>query len=135
MANGIIRGINAAVGALNNLSFDVPDWVPEIGGNSIGFNIPELSTISIPRLAQGAVIPPNKEFLAMLGDQNKGTNIETPLDTMIDAFNKALDNRESNTVHEPIMLQLDGRTIAEVVWDEEEKRYKQRGVSYSPIFT
>lgn len=44
----------------------------------------------IPYLAQGAVIPPNKEFMAVLGDQKSGTNIETPLSTMVDAFNTAL---------------------------------------------
>ncbi len=56
MANGIINGINAAINALNNLSFTVPDWVPEIGGKTIGFNIPTLSGISIPRLAKGGIV-------------------------------------------------------------------------------
>lgn len=36
----------------------------------------------IPRLAQGAVIPPNQQFLAMLGDQKSGTNVEAPLSTI-----------------------------------------------------
>ena len=35
-------------------------------------------TASIPHLARGAVIPPNREFLAVLGDQRQGTNIEAP---------------------------------------------------------
>ena len=39
----------------------------------------------MPRLAQGAVIPPNREFLAVLGDQTSGTNIEAPLETIQDA--------------------------------------------------
>ena len=58
-----------------------------------------ISTISvpqIPKLATGAVIPPRSEFMAILGDQKRGVNIETPLDTMVEAFNKALDNRNSN---------------------------------------
>lgn len=134
MANGIVKGLNKAIDAINTLSFDVPDWVPKIGGNSIGFNIPNLSEISIPKLATGAVIPPNKQFLAMLGDQKSGTNIEAPLDTLIEAFNAVLDQRTENSNKEPIVLQLDGRTVAEVVWDEEDKRYKQRG-SYKPKFT
>lgn len=37
---------------------------------------------SVPHLASGAVIPPNKEFMAVLGDQKSGTNIEAPLDTI-----------------------------------------------------
>jgi hypothetical protein len=54
----------------------------------------------IPRLAQGAVIPPNSEFLAVLGDQKQGTNIETPLETMVQAFNMALNARGNDTVKE-----------------------------------
>ena len=41
--------------------------------------------MSIPRLAQGAVIPPNREFMAVLGDQKHGTNIEAPLSTIQEA--------------------------------------------------
>lgn len=136
MANGVISGFNRLINGINNLNIDIPDWIPEDwgGGHSIGFNIPTLGNISIPRLAQGAVIPPNKEFLAMLGDQKSGTNIEAPIDTIMDALNAVLDKREEISNHEPIVLQLDSRTVAECVWDEEEKRYKQRGVSYSPIF-
>jgi hypothetical protein len=96
--NGIIIGfesmINWIVDALNTLSFDIPDWVPLIGGESWGINIPRANfgRVSIPRLAQGAVIPPNREFLAVLGDQKQGTNIEAPLQTIVDAFNIALQN-------------------------------------------
>lgn len=45
---------------------------------------------SVPALAQGKVIPPNREFMAILGDQKSGTNIETPLSTMVQAFKQAL---------------------------------------------
>lgn len=37
-----------------------------------------LENITIPRLAAGAVIPPNREFMAVLGDQNRGNNLEAP---------------------------------------------------------
>ncbi len=90
-ANSFINGINAIIRALNTISFDIPDWVPKIGGKSFGINIPTVKTISIPRLATGAVIPPNQEFLAILGDQKRGVNIETPLETMITAFDASFD--------------------------------------------
>lgn len=90
MCNGLINGINMAINALNSLSVDVPDWVPNIGGKTFGFDITPLSTVSIPRLADGAVIKPNQRFLAELGDQTRGINIETPLETMLDAFRGAL---------------------------------------------
>lgn len=126
LVNGVIRGLNSMIKAMNKLSFDVPDWVPGIGGKKFGFNIKEISTVKIPRLAQGAVIPPNKEFLAMLGDQKHGTNIEAPLDTIKQALAEVLAEVGGGT-REPIVLQVSGRTLAKVVWDEQEKRYKQTG--------
>ena len=76
--NFIIRGINWLISQLNKISFDIPEWVPSIGGKKLGFNINQISQVSIPRLATGAVIPPNREFLAVLGDQRSGNNIEAP---------------------------------------------------------
>lgn len=76
--NLIISGVNWLITQLNKISFTVPDWVPGVGGKSIGINIQKVSSVSLPRLATGAVIPPNREFLAVLGDQKQGTNIEAP---------------------------------------------------------
>lgn len=89
-ANGIVRGFNKVIDGLNSIKFTIPDWVPDYGGESIGLNLSKLSTVSIPRLAQGAVIPPNKEFMAILGDQSSGTNIEAPLDTIKQAVAEEL---------------------------------------------
>ena len=76
-------GINAVIGSINShVRFDVPSWVPGLGGKSFGISIPTISAPQIPYLAQGAVIPPNREFLAVLGDQRSGTNIEAPLSTI-----------------------------------------------------
>lgn len=66
MANGVINGINGMIKALNNLSFDVPDWVPGIGGKTFGFNIGTIGNISIPRLAKGGVV--DQATLAMIGE-------------------------------------------------------------------
>lgn len=65
----------------------------------------------VPRLASGAVIPPNREFLAVLGDQTAGTNIEAPLDTMVAAFRQAMNS--SNGGGQPLTVQvfLDSRQI------------------------
>lgn len=83
--NGFIGGINSIIKALNNISFKNP-----ITGAIYSLNIPTAKTVKLPRLAQGAVIPPNREFMAILGDQKRGVNIETPLETMIEAFKAAL---------------------------------------------
>lgn len=66
LANGVVKGMNKVIKALNNLSFDVPDWVPELGGKTFGFDIGEISEISIPRLAKGGVV--TKSTLANIGE-------------------------------------------------------------------
>ena len=111
--NAIISGVNGMVRQLNKLSFDVPDWVPVIGGGSFGFNIPEIKPIQVPKLAQGAVIPPNREFLAVLGDQRNGTNIEAPLATIKQALLEALrESSSSGGGAYTFVVNLDGREIA-----------------------
>ena len=102
LVKAAIKAVNKIIDAINGLGFGpVPDWVPIIGGKEFRLNLPKISTSwALPRLAQGAVIPPNKEFMAVLGDQKYGTNIETPLDTMIQAFTTALDSRgNSQTIN------------------------------------
>ena len=79
------------------------------GGFGSPSRAPSISRISAPALARGAVIPPNKEFLAVLGDQKSGTNIETPLATMVDAFKQAMAESGGTTT---VVIQLDGKEIA-----------------------
>ena len=78
LISGIVDGINTAIRAINRISVKIPDWVPGVGGSSIGFNLSTISAPKIPYLAQGAVIPPNAPFMAVLGDQRHGTNLEAP---------------------------------------------------------
>lgn len=95
MINKLIDGLNKLIGYLNALP-DVKITNPFTGTEySLGFSLPTLNNVSIPRLAQGAVIPPNKEFLAMLGDQTSGTNIEAPLDTIKQAVAEVMANNGS----------------------------------------
>jgi hypothetical protein len=76
--NGAIRGINSVIDAINSLSWEVPDWVPEIGGRTFGFDIGRLSEISLPRvaLAEGGFVtgPTN----ALIGEA--GPELVIPLD-------------------------------------------------------
>lgn len=76
IVNAMISAINTAISGINMISFDIPSWVPMLGGKKFGFNIPKIS--KVPYLAQGAVIPPNQQFMAILGDQKNGNNLEGP---------------------------------------------------------
>ena len=49
--NALISGVNNLIRGLNKIKFDVPDWVPSIGGKTLGFNIPQ-----IPKLAVGGIV-------------------------------------------------------------------------------
>lgn len=143
-ANGMIDGFENAVNgiielfekmggkivtALNNISFDIPEWFPVGGGEKFGFNLKPftLERVKVPRLAQGAVIPPNKEFLAVLGDQRQGTNIETPLETMVEAFKIALDSRENSNGSTEIVLEIDGRQFGRAVVEQGKRESRRIG--------
>ena len=129
--NGIIsmfeKMINWIVDGLNKISFDIPDW---LGGGRFGMNIPRatLGRVSIPRLAQGAVIPPNREFLAVLGDQKQGTNIEAPLQTIVDAFNIALQgNANYGGGNTEVVLEIDGREFGRAVVEQGNRENRRIG--------
>ena len=96
----------------------------DVKGNSSGGNyrkstsvssrsIPDLPISRIPALAQGAVIPPNREFLAVLGDQRSGTNIEAPLSAIEQAVENVL-SRMGGGNGQPIQVSvlLDGKVVA-----------------------
>lgn len=90
LVNKVIDGLNWLIDRLGKMNFTVPDWVPEWGGNSFELNLSKLSHVEIPRLAQGSVVPPNREFMAMLGDNKKETEVVSPLSTMQEAMISAL---------------------------------------------
>ena len=89
LVNSLLRsattGINFLGTAINSLSFTVPSWVPGIGGKGFSFSVKKLTPPQIPYLAEGAVLPANKPFMAVVGDQKHGTNIEAPLSTIEEA--------------------------------------------------
>lgn len=90
LGNGAIKAINFIIGAFNKLKFDVPEWVPIIGGKTWGFNIPTVPSIKLPRLAEGAVFKGNNPYMAIVNDQRHGVNVESPLSTITEAMMLAL---------------------------------------------
>jgi hypothetical protein len=113
--NLIIDAINALIAGINKIK--LPNWGILGDYANKGINIPK-----IPKLAQGAVIPPNREFLAVLGDQKHGTNIEAPLDTIKQAVAEVLaqvnvGGGSNGRIEVPVII--DGREIARAVREAE----------------
>lgn len=128
MVNGIIGGFNSMIRALNHLHFSIPDWVPALGGKSLGFNLSTISRVSLPRLATGAVLPANQPFLSVVGDQKHGTNIEAPLDTIKQALKETLQgmNMADNS---PIVIEIDGKEVFRAIRNQDRQFIKQTGKS------
>lgn len=124
MIRGICTGINSVIRAINSIGFTMPDWVPGFGGERIGFNLKEVTVPQIPKLATGAVIPPNSEFLAILGDQKRGTNIEAPLETILDAMRMALTEMGINVTFQ---VEGDPNGLFKVIRKEAKKHTNRTG--------
>ena len=120
MISAVTNGINAVIRALNSIQIDIPSWVPGLGGRHFGINMAELTAPQIPYLAQGAVIPANREFLAVLGDQKHGTNIEAPADLIRSIVREEIDGLQVTILFEGNLAQL-GRVLRPVI-DTERKR-------------
>ena len=137
--NGIIKMfeemLNWIIDGLNNIEFDVPEWVPLIGGNSFGFDIPEVvfKKIQIPRLARGTVVPPNKEFAAVLGDNTQEPEVVSPISTMKQAFNEALQESSFNNTprnnNVKIVLEMNGYELAKGIMPYMNNESKRLGTS------
>lgn len=108
MIESVVTGVNDIIGSINSLGFDMPSWM---GGASFHPNIPLITSYyQIPLLAKGAVIPPNAPFMAMLGDQRHGTNVEAPLETIQQAVANVVGGWDQH-----ITVYLDGKVVYENV--------------------
>ena len=104
MISAVESAINFVIDAINTLSWEIPDWVPFIGGETFGFDIPNVSFYKIPELAEGAVINPNNPFLAVLGDQQSGVNVEAPLDTIKQAVSEVMGVAPDTQIVIPVYI-------------------------------
>ncbi len=120
--NIIIDAINVLLGGVS----DLVSWAGDLLGlGTVNWRIPPVNLTRIPELARGAVIPPNREFLAVLGDQKSGTNIEAPLDTIKQAVAEVLAQNGGGTDNRDIVLNITAMLDGEVVYRNQE-RIKQR---------
>lgn len=127
LIGGVTEGLNSVIKAMNNLSFDIPDWVPGLGGKTFGFDIKTLPVKKIPLLASGAVIPPNAPFTAVLGDQKHGTNVEAPLETIKQALREVLGSSTGGGNTYNITATANGKTLFQLLLEEGRNAQMQTG--------
>ena len=139
--NGVLSGINFMIRALNKLKFKVPDWVPSLGGKELGFNLKEVSKVSVPRLAEGGYVRANQPQLAMIGDNKTQGEIVSPEGKMFEIMMKALEsffgrlmdmgyggqgnNQDAGDIVIPIYL--DGTLLDEVIVTAQQRRALRSG--------
>jgi hypothetical protein len=108
---------NSFANALNSMSISLPHWLEKLTGfSSVGFNVGYWSAPMVPYLAQGAVIPPNKEFMAVLGDQKSGNNIEAPESLIRRIVREESGNGKGSTYN--VTAQVNRRTLFDLVLEE-----------------
>lgn len=141
LVNGLISAINGMIKAMNKLNFDVPDWVPGMGGKKFGFNLSEISKVSVPKLAEGGYVRANQPQLAMIGDNKTQGEIVSPEGKMMEIMMKALesffgkirDMGYSNQQQQGdfgdlvIPIYLDGTILDEVIVTAQQRRNIRSG--------
>lgn len=129
LISGIERGINWVLGGVSDMVNGITGILNKIPGVNIGRV--NWGNVHIPRLAQGAVIPANREFLAVLGDQKHGTNIEAPLDTIKQAVAEVLGQGSDRPI--TIIVQMDGKEMFRQMVRENNSQVRMNGKS--PLLT
>ena len=126
--NGMINNINSAISGIERgFTFSYNVQLPN-GGRRWGnysMSLPRVN--SVPYLASGAVIPPKSEFLAVLGDQKKGNNLETPesLLRQIVREESGKGQNDGNTYN--VTVNASGRKLLDIIISEAEMRRNRNG--------
>lgn len=120
LVNRIGSGINKLIRGFNSIKWNVPDWVPGISGKSLGFNISQIPTIKLPRLAQGGWVAANNPQLAIVGDNTREGEIVSPESKIREQVELALAKAGGFAQKVKLQLELlirypDGRTIIKTI--------------------
>lgn len=134
VVRGMVSGIQSAVnGLLSSISLVCSAAGSAIGsvmGHSLPVGLPVvagLEDLPVPALAAGAVIPPNRKFLALLGDQGAGTNVEAPLATIRQAMAEVLAGWNGANDGQPINVYIGEELLDSVIANSERRRSLRSG--------
>lgn len=123
--NGVIGGLNAIIRAANSIRISIPDWVPLLGGKTFSVNLPSVSTVRIPRLAEGGIVMPQPGgVLANLAEAGKPEAV-IPLDRLDMSGKSATYNITVNAG-----MGADGNRIGQMIVDEIRRFERANG----PVF-
>lgn len=131
--NNILDKINVLLSAISSVASAVGSV---LGFGKVNLTIPR---VSIPRLASGAVIPPNREFLAVLGDQGSGNNIEAPeallrqMASEAASVNTALLRELIQAVKAGQVMEIDGMRFGRVVRESYNRESGYAGSSFVTV--
>lgn len=128
--NGIISGVNFLIRAINKISFEVPDWVPGIGGKELGFNLPEIGTVSLPQLAKGGTVLRGSAIVGEAGPElltvQPGRTIVQPLSSTTNHNSTSLGNVSIAVYGAPGQ---DENQLAELVMEKFQAIYTSKEVA------
>lgn len=133
--NSLIDGINSLISNPFDTLNSAFDSVREFNfmGNKVFSWLPTITAPQIPRLATGTVVPANYgEFLAVLGDNKRETEVVSPLSTIERAVENALAKtgfNGGNGQPEEINIYIDGDKVFKVVVDRNNSYKKSHGKS------
>ena len=128
VVNGAISKVNGVVSAIES-AFSFGPWkVPTpFGSKTIGFKATFPRVLTVPYLAKGAVIPPRSEFLAVLGDQKQGNNIETPEALLRKIVREETAGRQAGGGSYRFIAQINRRTLFDEMMKEAQMRRDTSG--------
>lgn len=127
LISGIERGINWVLGGVSDMVNGLTGILNKIPGVNIGQV--NWGNVHIPRLAKGAVIPANREFLAVLGDQKRGTNIEAPADLIRQIVREEVKNSGGGNHITIVLDSVNGKKLLDVIVKENNAVVRATGAS------
>lgn len=133
--NGVISKVNGSIGSINNalsgiersftFTYSYTNPITKRPGTYRSWlNLPSVNTV--PYLATGAVIPPRSEFLAVLGDQKNGRNLEAPESLLRQIVREESGNNQGSNTYN-VSVSASGRNLLDIVLEEGELRRNRNG--------
>ena len=128
--NGMINNINSAISGIERgFTFSYNVQLPN-GGRRWGnysMSLPRVNSVPFPYLASGAVIPPRSEFLAVLGDQKKGNNLEAPESLLRQIVREESGKGQGDGNTYNVTVNASGRKLLDIIISEAEMRRNRNG--------